>query len=170
MPFDCAVQLMEEQGEVQSKIDELDCWSLDHLVDIAKGALNVPPDGADVSSLSGGEKRRVALCRLLLEQPDVLLLDEPTNHLDAESVMWLEQFLASYRGTVLAITHDRYFLDHVARWILEVDRGSLFAYAGNYSTFLEKKQLRMNLESKEDSRRAKAMSEELDWIRQVSPE
>lgn len=159
---------MAEMETVQDNIETLDAWSLDHLVDIAKGALNVPPDDADVGSLSGGERRRVALCRLLLESPDVLLLDEPTNHLDAESVRWLEEYLAAYKGTVLAITHDRYFLNQVAGWILEVDRGNLYAYSGNYSTWLEKKQSRMDLESKSDARRAKAMQEELEWIRQVS--
>jgi len=158
---------MDEQAVVYDQIEALDCWTLDHLVDIAKGALNVPPDDADVASLSGGERRRVALCRLLLEQPDVLLLDEPTNHLDAESVRWLEGYLAEYRGTVLAITHDRYFLNQVAGFILEVDRSSLYAYTGNYSTWLETKQRRLNLESKADGRRAKAMQEELAWIRQV---
>lgn len=158
--------LMTEQAEVQAKIEQLDCWNLAHTVETAKTALRVPPDDADVSKLSGGEKRRVALCRLLLEEPEVLLLDEPTNHLDAESVAWLERFLQSYKGTVLAITHDRYFLDNVAGWILELDRGQAFAYQGNYSMWLQKKSARLDLEKKQERKKAKAMEEELQWIRQ----
>lgn len=158
--------LMSEQAEVQAKIEQLDCWNLAHTVETAKTALRVPPDDADVSKLSGGEKRRVALCRLLLEEPEVLLLDEPTNHLDAESVAWLERFLQSYKGTVLAITHDRYFLDNVAGWILELDRGQAFAYQGNYSMWLQKKSARLDMEKKQERKRAKAMEEELAWIRQ----
>lgn len=158
--------LMGEQAEVQAKIEQLDCWNLAHTVETAKTALRVPPDDADVSKLSGGEKRRVALCRLLLEEPEVLLLDEPTNHLDAESVAWLERFLQAYKGTVLAITHDRYFLDNVAGWILELDRGQAFAYQGNYSMWLQKKGARLDLEKKQERKKAKAMEEELAWIRQ----
>lgn len=156
--------LMAEMSTVQERIDAMDCWNLGHTVEIAKKALRVPPDNANVTTLSGGERRRVALCRLLLEEPDVLLLDEPTNHLDAQSIEWLEGYLQAYKGTVVAITHDRYFLDNVAGWILEIDRGQMYPYAGNYSVWLEKKSARLDLESKQDRRRQKAMEEELQWI------
>jgi ATPase subunit of ABC transporter with duplicated ATPase domains len=158
--------LLAEQAEVQARIEAADCWTLAHVARQAKEALRVPPDGAAVDSLSGGERRRVALCRLLLERPGVLLLDEPTNHLDATSVAWLEHFLAGYKGTVLAVTHDRYFLDNVAGWILEVDRGAAVGYAGNYSVWLEKKAARSEEEKRADRKRARAMDEELAWIRQ----
>ena len=158
--------LLAEQADVQATIEAGDLWNLAHVVAGAKAALRVPHDDANVPTLSGGEKRRVALCRLLLEKPSVLLLDEPTNHLDATSVAWLERFLAEYRGTVLAVTHDRYFLDNVAGWILEVDRGSTFPYAGNYSVWLEKKAERLASEERGASKRAKAMALELEWIRQ----
>ncbi len=158
--------LLGEQAEVQARIEAEDCWTLAHVARQAKEALRVPPDGAVVDALSGGERRRVALCRLLLERPGVLLLDEPTNHLDATSVAWLEQFLAGYKGTVLAVTHDRYFLDNVAGWILEVDRGAAVGYAGNYSVWLEKKAARSEEEKRADRKRARAMEEELAWIRQ----
>jgi sulfate-transporting ATPase len=158
--------LLGEQAEVQARIEAEDCWTLAHVAKQAKEALRVPPDGARVDALSGGERRRVALCRLLLERPGVLLLDEPTNHLDATSVAWLEHFLAGYRGTVLAVTHDRYFLDNVAGWILEVDRGAAVGYAGNYSVWLEKKAARSEEEKRADRKRARAMEEELAWIRQ----
>jgi len=159
-------KLLEEQSETQQKIEALDCWNLSHVVTQAKEALRVPPDDSSVVHLSGGEKRRVALCRLLLEEPNVLLLDEPTNHLDATSVAWLERYLAAYKGTVLAVTHDRYFLDNVAGWILEVDRGVALAYQGNYSVWLEKKSARSEGEAKMDRKKSKAMEEELAWIRQ----
>lgn len=158
--------LLEEQAAVQTRIDEFDCWNLDHLVAQAKTALRVPPDDADVTKLSGGERRRVALCRLLLEQPEVLMLDEPTNHLDASSVFWLERFLSTYKGTVIAITHDRYFLDNVAGWILELEGGNAYTYQGNYSFWLEQKQQRLDLANKHDAKRQKAMAGELAWIRQ----
>jgi sulfate-transporting ATPase len=157
--------LLNEQAAVQAAIDAADAWNLSHLVDQAKEALRVPPDSADVGSLSGGERRRVALCRLLLERPEVLLLDEPTNHLDAVSVAWLEHFLSDYKGTVLAVTHDRYFLDSVAGWILELDRGAAFPYAGNYSVWLEKKAARAESEKRSDVKKSKALAEELLWIR-----
>ncbi len=157
--------LMAEQAELQEKIDAADAWDLDRTVEIAMDALRCPPPDADVSTLSGGEKRRVALCRLLLEKPDMLLLDEPTNHLDAESVAWLERHLQEYAGTVVLVTHDRYFLDNVTAWILELDRGKGIPYEGNYSGWLEQKQKRMELEEKTESARQKALAEELDWIR-----
>ncbi len=158
--------LMAEMGELQEKIDAADGWELDRTVEMAMDALRCPPKDSAVTKLSGGEKRRVALCRLLLEKPDLLLLDEPTNHLDAESVAWLQRFLADYTGTVIMITHDRYFLDNVTGWILEVDRGTGIPYEGNYSAYLETKAKREALESKQDDARQKTMARELDWIRQ----
>jgi len=158
-------KLLDEQARVQERIDTLDLWNLDNKIEVAMDALRLPPADADVSTLSGGEKRRVALCRVLLEQPDMLLLDEPTNHLDAESVAWLEHFLADFPGTVVAITHDRYFLDNVAKWILELDRGSGFPYEGNYSSWLEQKKTRMAQEEKTASVRQKTLERELEWVR-----
>ena len=157
--------LLAEMGVLQEAIDAADAWDLDAQLEQAMDALRCPPADADVTVLSGGERRRVALCKLLLEKPDLLLLDEPTNHLDAESVLWLEQHLASYPGAVLAVTHDRYFLDHVAEWICEVDRGRLYPYEGNYSTYLEKKQARMEVQGKKDVKLAKRLKEELEWVR-----
>jgi energy-dependent translational throttle protein EttA len=158
--------LMEEMGTLQEKIDAADGWSLDSHLELAMEALRCPPGDSAVGNLSGGEKRRVALTRLLLEKPDILLLDEPTNHLDAESVAWLEKHLADYKGNVILVTHDRYFLDNVVSWILELDRGRYFVYEGNYSTYLEKKAKRLEQESREDSGRQKAIKDELEWIRQ----
>jgi ATP-binding cassette ChvD family protein len=157
--------LMAEMGTLQEAIDAANAWDLDSQLEQAMDALRCPPPDADVKVLSGGERRRVALCKLLLEQPDLLLLDEPTNHLDAESVLWLEQHLASYPGAVLAVTHDRYFLDHVAEWICEVDRGRLYPYEGNYSTYLEKKQARLEVQGKKDAKLAKRLKDELEWVR-----
>jgi energy-dependent translational throttle protein EttA len=157
--------LLEEQGEVQDRIDRTDAWSLDRMLDIAMDALRLPPADADVTNLSGGERRRVALCRLLLSAPDLLLLDEPTNHLDAESVAWLERFLDDYQGTVLAVTHDRYFLDNVAGWILELDRGHGIPFQGNYSSWLEQKQARLAVEEKQESARRRTLQRELEWVR-----
>ncbi|MFD1504522.1 energy-dependent translational throttle protein EttA [Georgenia yuyongxinii] len=157
--------LMEEMGKLQTEIDAANAWDLDSQLAQAMDALRCPPPDADVSILSGGERRRVALCKLLLEQPDLLLLDEPTNHLDAESVQWLEQHLAKYPGAVIAVTHDRYFLDHVAEWIAEVDRGRLYPYEGNYSTYLEKKGERLQVQGKKDAKLARRLKEELDWVR-----
>ncbi|WP_026366180.1 energy-dependent translational throttle protein EttA [Promicromonospora sukumoe] len=157
--------LLAEMGTLQEDIDAADAWDLDSQLEQAMDALRCPPPDADVSVLSGGERRRVALCKLLLEKPDLLLLDEPTNHLDAESVLWLEQHLASYAGAVLAVTHDRYFLDHVAEWICEVDRGRLYPYEGNYSTYLEKKQARLEVQGKKDAKLSKRLKEELEWVR-----
>ena len=159
-------KLLAEMGELQEQLDHRNAWELDSQLEQAMDALRCPPGDADVSVLSGGEKRRVALCKLLLEAPDLLLLDEPTNHLDAESVLWLEQHLAKYPGTVVAITHDRYFLDNVAQWILELDRGRAYPYEGNYSTYLETKAARLKVEGQKDAKRAKRLSEELDWVRQ----
>src|SRR6187549_2177542 len=159
--------LMTEMGELQEKIDAVDGWTLDNQLEIAMDALRCPPGDAEVENLSGGEKRRVALTRLLLEKPDILLLDEPTNHLDAESVEWLENHLKEYAGAVLMITHDRYFLDNVVGWILELDRGRYFPYEGNYSTYLEKKAKRLSQEEREESGRQKALTRELEWIRQT---
>ena len=159
-------QVIAEQGELQERIDALDAWDIDRHVKIAMDALRCPPADEPVTNLSGGERRRVALCRLLLSAPDMLLLDEPTNHLDAESVAWLEHFLATYKGTVVTITHDRYFLDNVAEWILEIDRGRLLPYEGNYSEWLVQKQKRLEQEEKEDSDKKKYLAQELDWIRQ----
>jgi len=158
--------LMDEMGRLQTEIDAANAWDLDSQLEQAMDALRCPPAETPVSILSGGERRRVALCKLLLEQPDLLLLDEPTNHLDAESVQWLEQHLAQYPGAVIAVTHDRYFLDHVAGWIAEVDRGRLYPYEGNYSTYLEKKQERLKIQGKKDAKLAKRLKDELEWVRQ----
>ncbi|MEU2392005.1 energy-dependent translational throttle protein EttA [Streptomyces sp. NPDC007369] len=158
-------ELMEEMGKLQDELDHANAWDLDAQLEQAMDALGCPPADWPVTNLSGGEKRRVALCKLLLEAPDLLLLDEPTNHLDAESVNWLEQHLAQYKGTVVAITHDRYFLDNVAEWILELDRGRAIAYEGNYSTYLQKKAERLKVEGKKDEKRQKRLKEELEWVR-----
>jgi ATP-binding cassette ChvD family protein len=157
--------LLEEMGKLQEEIDHADAWDLDAQLEQAMDALRCPPPDADVTVLSGGERRRVALCKLLLQKPDLLLLDEPTNHLDAESVQWLEQHLAAYPGAVLAVTHDRYFLDNVAEWIAEVDRGRLYPYHGNYSTYLEKKAERLQVQGKKDAKLQKRLKDELDWVR-----
>ena len=157
--------LMEEMGRLQDEIDAANGWDLESQLSQAMDALQCPDPDAPVSVLSGGERRRVALCRLLLEAPDLLLLDEPTNHLDAESVLWLEQFLHNYPGAVLAVTHDRYFLDNVAQWICEVDRGRLYPYEGNYSTYLETKAKRLEMQGQQDAKRAKKLRAELDWVR-----
>ena len=158
--------LIDKQGKVQEKIDQLDAWDLDSKLELAMDALRTPEGERNVKTLSGGERRRVALCRLLLQQPDILLLDEPTNHLDAESVHWLEQHLQNYKGTVIAVTHDRYFLDNVAGWILELDRGEGIPFKGNYSTWLEQKSKRLAQEEKTESKRKKALDRELEWVRQ----
>ena len=157
--------LMAEMGTLQDALDAANAWDLDSQLEQAMDALRCPPPNAEVKHLSGGERRRVALCKLLLEAPDLLLLDEPTNHLDAESVLWLEQHLASYQGAVIAVTHDRYFLDHVAEWIAEVDRGHLYPYEGNYSTYLETKEKRLEVQGKKDAKLAKRLKEELEWVR-----
>lgn len=159
-------KLIEKQSKLQEKIDRIDAWDIDSKLKQAMDALRCPPADANVEHLSGGEKRRVALCRLLLKKPDVLLLDEPTNHLDAESVGWLEQHLARYEGTVIAVTHDRYFLDNVAGWILELDRGEGIPFEGNYSSWLEQKQNRLKIEEKQESKRQKTLQQELEWIRE----
>src|SRR6185312_3901516 len=156
---------MEEHGRVMAEIEMKNAWELDRTLEIAIDALRVPPGDADVRTLSGGERRRVALCRVLLQQPEMLLLDEPTNHLDAESVAWLERHLKEYPGTVVAITHDRYFLDNVAGWILELDRGFGIPWEGNYSSWLEQKQNRLAQEEKEASSRRRALARELEWVR-----
>ncbi|MBV9485806.1 MAG: energy-dependent translational throttle protein EttA [Frankiaceae bacterium] len=158
-------ELGTEMGMLQEKIDHVGGWDLDSRIEMAMDALRLPPGDADVSVLSGGERRRVALCKLLLQQPDLLLLDEPTNHLDAESVQWLEQHLAAYPGTVLAVTHDRYFLDNVAEWILELDRGRAYPYEGNYTTYLESKASRLKVEGQKDAKRKKEIERELEWVR-----
>ncbi|MDQ1604988.1 MAG: hypothetical protein QOE01_2833 [Actinomycetota bacterium] len=165
MATDYSDALMTEMGKLQEDIDHANAWDLDSQLEQAMDALRCPPPDADVSVLSGGERRRVALCRLLLSQPDLLLLDEPTNHLDAESVQWLESHLESYAGTVVAVTHDRYFLDNVAQWILELDRGRAYPYEGNYSTYLETKQSRLKVEGQRDVKRAKRLKDELEWVR-----
>src|SRR5689334_24592012 len=157
--------LMSEMGKLQEEIDAADAWDLDSQLEQAMDALRCPPPDAIVDNLSGGERRRVALCKLLLQKPDLLLLDEPTNHLDAESVQWLEQHLESYAGAVIAVTHDRYFLDNVAQWIAEVDRGRLYPYEGNYSTYLEKKSERLQVQGKKDAKLAKRLKTELEWVR-----
>ena len=159
-------KLLAEMGTLQEQLDHRNAWEIDSQLEQAMDALRCPPGDADVSVLSGGEKRRVALCKLLLEAPDLLLLDEPTNHLDAESVLWLEQHLQKYPGAVVAITHDRYFLDNVAEWILELDRGRAYPYEGNYSTYLETKAARLKVEGQKDAKRAKRLTEELEWVRQ----
>jgi len=158
-------KLLAEMGTLQEQLDHRNAWDLDSQLEQAMDALRCPPGDADVKVLSGGERRRVALCKLLLQQPDLLLLDEPTNHLDAESVLWLEQHLSKYPGTVVAITHDRYFLDNVAQWILELDRGRAFPYEGNYSTYLDTKSTRLKIEGQKDAKRAKRLTEELEWVR-----
>ncbi len=165
MDDDTMNKLIEEQGELQEKIDAANAWDIEREIEIAMDALRCPPKDAAVTKLSGGEQRRVALCKLLLERPDMLLLDEPTNHLDAESVAWLEHFLETYPGTVVMITHDRYFLDNVTGWILELDRGQGIPYEGNYTTYLEAKQKRMEQESREENSRQKQLAEELEWVR-----
>jgi ATP-binding cassette ChvD family protein len=161
-------KLLTEMGNLQEQLDHRNAWDLDSQLEQAMDALRCPPPDADVKVLSGGERRRVALCKLLLQQPDLLLLDEPTNHLDAESVQWLEQHLSKYPGTVVAITHDRYFLDNVAEWILELDRGRAYPYEGNYSTYLETKSTRLKIEGQKDAKRVKRLTEELEWVRQNS--
>ncbi|MBB5869870.1 ATP-binding cassette ChvD family protein [Allocatelliglobosispora scoriae] len=165
MATDYSDELMNEMGQLQEELDHADAWDLDSKLFQAMDALRCPPADAETAPLSGGEKRRVALCKLLLEQPDLLLLDEPTNHLDAESVLWLEQHLAKYPGTVIAITHDRYFLDNVAEWILELDRGRAYPYEGNYSTYLEKKAARLAVEGRKDAKMKKRLTDELEWVR-----
>ena len=168
MDDDEMTRLLEKQGNLQERIDALGLWELDHKIDLAMDALRLPPGDADVATISGGERRRVALCRLLLEEPDLLLLDEPTNHLDAESVWWLERYLAEFKGTVVAVTHDRYFLDNVAGWILELYQGAGIPWEGNYSSWLEQKQRRLGQEEKQASARQKTLQRELEWVR-MSP-
>ncbi|HEU4584292.1 MAG TPA: ATP-binding cassette domain-containing protein, partial [Gemmatimonadaceae bacterium] len=165
MDDDAMQKLLDEQAKVQEQIDAHNLWELDRTIEIAMDALRLPPADADVTTLSGGERRRVALCRVLLEQPDMLLLDEPTNHLDAESVAWLERHLAEFPGTVVAITHDRYFLDNVAKWILELDRGRGIPWEGNYTSWLEQKQTRLAQEEKQASARQRTLQRELEWVR-----
>src|SRR5207344_2853774 len=165
MATDYSDQLLEQMGQLQEQLDHRNAWDLDSQVEQAMDALRCPPPDADVTSLSGGERRRVALCRLLLSQPDLLLLDEPTNHLDAESVAWLERHLRDYRGTVVAITHDRYFLDNVAGWILELDRGRGIPYEGNYSGWLEQKRARLEAEARQETARRRTIEQELEWVR-----
>src|SRR4051794_33822006 len=165
MATDYSDALMDEMGRLQEELDHADAWDIDSKLELAMDALRCPPPSEMVDVLSGGERRRVALCKLLLEQPDLLLLDEPTNHLDAESVLWLEQHLAKYPGTVIAITHDRYFLDNVAQWILEIDRGHTYPYEGNYSTYLEKKAARLAVQGRKDIKMQKRLTDELEWVR-----
>src|SRR5438045_1650791 len=169
MSDDEMTKLLDSQAKVQEKIDAINAWDIDRKIEIAMDALRLPPADADVTRLSGGERRRVALCRLLLGQPDLLLLDEPTNHLDAESVAWLERHLQDYRGTVVVVTHDRYFLDNVTGWILELDRGRGIPYEGNYSGWLEQKQKRLATEEKAESARQKTIQQELEWVRLSAP-
>src|SRR5881396_3756998 len=159
-------KLLDKQSRLQEQIEAVNGWELEHQLEIAMDALRCPPPDTKVDVLSGGEKRRVALCRLLIQEPDILLLDEPTNHLDAESVQWLEQHLQQYEGTVIAVTHDRYFLDNVARWILELDRGQGMPFQGNYSSWLEQKQARLAQEEKQDSSRKRTIAAELEWVRE----
>src|ERR1044072_8047345 len=168
LPADVMDKVLEEQGRLQDRIDAVNAWDIDSQLELAMDALRCPPADADVSRLSGGERRRVALCRLLLKSPDLLLLDEPTNHLDAESVAWLERFLKEYKGTVVAVTHDRYFLDNVAGWILELDRGKGIPWEGNYSSWLEQKQNRLAQEEKAETKRQQTLARELEWVR-MSP-
>jgi len=168
MDDDAMAKLIDRQGEVQELIDKYDAWELDSILERAMDALRCPDSDQIVKTLSGGERRRVALCRLLLKKPDILLLDEPTNHLDAESIEWLEQFLKNYEGTVIAVTHDRYFLDNVAGWILELDRGEGIPWKGNYTSWLEQKTSRMEKEEKQASKRRKTLERELEWVR-MSP-
>src|SRR6201985_1879574 len=165
MAVDYSDGLMDQMSKLQEQIDHKDAWDLDSQLEQAMDALRCPPPDADVTTLSGGERRRVALCKLLLQQPDLLLLDEPTNHLDAESVLWLEQHLEKYAGTVVAVTHDRYFLDNVAGWILELDRGRAYPYEGNYSTYLDKKSQRLAVEGRKDAKLKRRLSDELEWVR-----
>ena len=165
MATDYSDELLAEMGRLQEELDRRDAWDIDSQLEQAMDALRCPPPDADVRLLSGGERRRVALCRLLLSQPDLLLLDEPTNHLDAESVQWLEQHLEKYPGTVVAVTHDRYFLDNVAQWILELDRGHAYPYEGNYSTYLETKAARIKVEGGKDVKQRKRLEDELEWVR-----
>src|SRR6516225_6591229 len=165
MSDDAMNKLLERQGEVQEKLDHLNAWDLDAQLEMAMDALRCPPADTPVKVLSGGERRRVALCRLLLQKPDVLILDEPTNHLDAESVQWLEEHLKRYEGTVIAVKHDRYFLDNVAGWILELDRGAGIPWKGNYSSWLEQKGARLKVEEKQETQRQRALARELEWIR-----
>jgi ATP-binding cassette ChvD family protein len=165
MATDYSDELLEQMGKLQEQLDHKDAWDLDSQVEQAMDALRCPPPDAEVANLSGGEKRRVALCKLLLQQPDLLLLDEPTNHLDAESVQWLEQHLEKYPGTVVAVTHDRYFLENVAQWILELDRGHAYPYEGNYTTYLETKAARIRVEGAKDAKRRKRLDDELEWVR-----
>src|SRR5437899_3023278 len=165
MATDYSDELLAEMGKLQEQLDHRDAWDLDSQVEQAMDALRCPPQDADVSVLSGGERRRVALCKLLLSKPDLLLLDEPTNHLDAESVLWLEQHLSQYQGAVLAVTHDRYFLDNLAEWILELDRGRAYPYEGNYSTYLEKKAERIAVQGRKDVKLQKRLRDELEWVR-----
>src|SRR5216117_887625 len=161
-------KVLDEQSRIQDKIDAANAWDLDSRLELAMDALQLPPSDANVATLSGGERRRVALCRLLLQSPDLLLLDEPTNHLDAESVAWLERFLKDYPGTVVAVTHDRYFLDNVAGWILELDRGHGIPWEGNYSSWLDQKKNRLQQEEKIESKRQRTLERELEWVR-MSP-
>ena len=161
-------KLLEKQAQLQEKIEAANGWELENVLELAMEALRCPPPDAKIGVLSGGEKRRVALCRLMIQEPDILLLDEPTNHLDAESVQWLEQHLQQYKGTVIAVTHDRYFLDNVAGWILELDRGHGIPFQGNYTSWLEQKQVRLEKEEKTESKRRKSLEHELEWIR-MSP-
>src|SRR6185369_14791361 len=165
MDDDAMAALLDQQGKLQDRIEAANAWELDRTLEIAMDALRLPPGDSDVTTLSGGERRRVALCRLLLQKPDLLLLDEPTNHLDAESVAWLERFLQEYPGTVVAVTHDRYFLDNVAGWILELDRGFGIPWEGNYSSWIDQKQKRLEQEEKEESARRRQLARELEWVR-----
>ena len=165
MAEDYSDELMEQMSKLTEQIEHKDAWDLDSQLEQAMDALRCPPPDADVKTLSGGERRRVALCKLLLQQPDLLLLDEPTNHLDAESVLWLEQHLEKYPGTVIAVTHDRYFMENVAQWILELDRGHAYPYEGNYSTYLETKASRIKVEGAKDAKMRKRLDDELEWVR-----